>query len=319
MSMLHKLKRLPKSIYDHGKFEIYKRDGSGNQTIKLRDALDNAVKMRCQNVADYFWAQTQEHWALRRDFPNVAPSWPLAWFDWHRPTYRHEGNLIPGGDCGALLMSVESPTQPISFITGEPQRWSFLWLMAYELAGSLNLARYQFYVSSEGLVIPDAVVENAACEINAVMVHPKIDYAPAKKARLECGLIELSIPLLALTLANCSNTEVISESSKNTRPHRIIKHRNDDHEPVTWHVLEIKKTKRLLEDAASPARLRSGESLLRQRLHIARGHFKDFKSGKGLFGKHHGLYWWDQQCRGFAESGAIKKAYDIAAPAPSTK
>jgi hypothetical protein len=28
-------------------------------------------------------------------------------------------------------------------------------------------------------------------------------------------------------------------------------------------------------------------------LHIMRGHFKDYREGRGLFGKVHGMWWWD--------------------------
>lgn len=45
--------------------------------------------------------------------------------------------------------------------------------------------------------------------------------------------------------------------------------------------------------------------------HIRRGHFKDYTEGKGLFGKLHGIYWWDMALTGSEEAGKIEKVYDI--------
>ena len=32
---------------------------------------------------------------------------------------------------------------------------------------------------------------------------------------------------------------------------------------------------------------------LKRALHICRGHFKDYREGRGLFAKTHGIWWWD--------------------------
>ena len=48
-----------------------------------------------------------------------------------------------------------------------------------------------------------------------------------------------------------------------------------------------------------------------RRLHLARGHFKDFRNGPGLFGKYKGIYWWDQQMRGSGDLGEVKKGYNV--------
>ncbi len=36
-----------------------------------------------------------------------------------------------------------------------------------------------------------------------------------------------------------------------------------------------------------------GTGGLKRALHIMRGHFKDYREGRGLFGKVHGMWWWD--------------------------
>lgn len=49
-------------------------------------------------------------------------------------------------------------------------------------------------------------------------------------------------------------------------------------------------------------------------LHIARGHFKDYRKGKGLFGRTPGLFWWDAGERGSADLGTIEKTYQVHPP-----
>lgn len=51
-----------------------------------------------------------------------------------------------------------------------------------------------------------------------------------------------------------------------------------------------------------------------RRFHIVRGHFKDFREGPGLFGQHHGIWWWDYFARGDTEVGMVAKDYDVQAP-----
>jgi hypothetical protein len=50
---------------------------------------------------------------------------------------------------------------------------------------------------------------------------------------------------------------------------------------------------------------------LKQALHICRGHFRDYSKGSGLFGKHKGLYWFDQHLRGSSKYGEVVKDYAI--------
>lgn len=52
-------------------------------------------------------------------------------------------------------------------------------------------------------------------------------------------------------------------------------------------------------------------------LHGVRGHFADYRDGRGLFGKHRGLYYINQHLRGKAEAGEVVKDYSVAgAPTP---
>lgn len=47
-------------------------------------------------------------------------------------------------------------------------------------------------------------------------------------------------------------------------------------------------------------------------LHGVRGHFADYRDGRGLFGKHRGLYYISPHLRGKAEAGEVVKDYSVA-------
>jgi hypothetical protein len=56
------------------------------------------------------------------------------------------------------------------------------------------------------------------------------------------------------------------------------------------------------------------EGGLKKALHIVRGHFADFTEGRGLFGRHHGLFWMPQHLKGTLDQGLVVKDYDVHNP-----
>ena len=62
---------------------------------------------------------------------------------------------------------------------------------------------------------------------------------------------------------------------------------------------------------------KSEETGLKHALHICRGHFKDYRDGKGLFGRYKDIYWWESQVRGNGEHGVVLKDYNVNEPSES--
>ena len=52
-------------------------------------------------------------------------------------------------------------------------------------------------------------------------------------------------------------------------------------------------------------------SFQKNRFHIFRGHFKNYTEGNGLFGKYHGIYYWESGIRGNKAIGTVVKDYQI--------
>jgi hypothetical protein len=112
------------------------------------------------------------------------------------------------------------------------------------------------------------------------------------------------VVLLAFSLANCSNVSLVT--NKLSRPERRRAEKwGSALGSVTYKTLKIEPmTRRGRQEVAD--REAAGA-----RLHICRGHFKDYRE-QGLFGRHKGVFWWESHMRGDEERGRIHKDYEVA-------
>jgi hypothetical protein len=117
---------------------------------------------------------------------------------------------------------------------------------------------------------------------------------------LDCA----SSALAAISFMHCKN--VVVQSTEQPIKLQKSRERRGKLPLFTFNTLEIRPITKILKEEGE-----SETKGLKYALHICRGHFKDFSTGKGLFGKHKGLYWWDSQVRGNIEIGAVIKDYNI--------
>lgn len=115
--------------------------------------------------------------------------------------------------------------------------------------------------------------------------------------------------LLALSFLNCRNVEIVEHDPVTTRQLRKQSERRREktgYGLIKFYTLEIELIKKILKDEGDSENKGIGVAL-----HKCRGHFKDYRDSKGLYGKHKGLYWWDDQLRGDAGYGTVVKDYAI--------
>jgi len=114
----------------------------------------------------------------------------------------------------------------------------------------------------------------------------------------------LSIVFLALSILNCKNTQIIKHKiDEKLQKSRI---RQNKQPLFSYHTLEIQPIKKI-----SLIKTDSQKTDVVQRFHMRRGHFRDYKDGKGLFGKYHGLYWVPDHTAGSSKQGFVLKDYKI--------
>lgn len=106
-----------------------------------------------------------------------------------------------------------------------------------------------------------------------------------------------------LKLIHCKNIT----TEKIPAPHKLNRKRArlGKQELFDYHVLNVITPSQKRE---SPSRV---PSLSHNRVHLCRGHFKEYTQENPLFGRHTGLYWWQPHVRGQNRDGVVMKDYSV--------
>jgi len=109
----------------------------------------------------------------------------------------------------------------------------------------------------------------------------------------------------SILLLNCKNIVYVEEPvSESLNKKRL---RNNKCPLFTHKTLRLS----LLEPKSKILKPAEVQSQNHNRIHLCRGHFKEFTQERPLFGKHVGLYFWDPQVRGQNKDGIVIKDYVI--------
>lgn len=284
-------------------------------STKLVNILMSCEVFNVDNISEYYWQNTRNDWHIINDFPNVAPVFPQMFLEWKIPQ-----KVCVNGEtrissfspiCGYLIDSqimnskikqecehiyqinipdnvkwlcagteyIESPNGPVPIITN-------LWWVKFN--GECWLPPYLNH--------------------NDMFLYPIISANKAITESINKGTMDhgeaLNIPFFTLCFLHCKNVSIRTigyPESLNTR--RIKRGR---HPLLTYHILDIEPMKKTLSSVGS-----SKEKGIQHAMHICRGHFKDFSKGKGLFGKHKDIYWWESYVRGNIKNGISLKDYNV--------
>ena len=103
-------------------------------------------------------------------------------------------------------------------------------------------------------------------------------------------------------LITCKNIGTVdNEPSDKLNKSRVKKGK----QPIfTYKTLVIKPTSKRQESLEA-------QGLWENRIHLCRGHFKEYSDEKPLFGKYTGRYWWQPSVRGRNTEGVVMKDYEV--------
>lgn len=240
--------------------------------------------------------QNNQIWSSRLELEQKGVVWVL----YALPFVSIHGIIYPPLTCAVLLVmedgSVYSPEE------SERDPGSIMFVIDQDLmpdmtrrlgtGGSLSaFKKYEgtnFTFFAERLEGQDLIVADVMCRVGAFASSPS---------------------LLAICFLHCSNVTVVEHDPLVSRQMRRQSQRREQKglPPfIKFHTLEITALQKVLSEQGGVER--NGMAMA---LHLCRGHFKDFRQGPGLFGKHRGLYWWDSQARGNIEKGQILKDYRV--------
>jgi hypothetical protein len=259
------------------------------------------------NVADYYFKSTdQEFWTLDRDFPNGAPPFPSFWCEHRLPKLIHSrehGDThtgTEGGRIGVFCAAVDPALSKYEGQAPEGVKW-ILWSEIF-----VDYGRWR----SSGLI--DGPVGSIFMCVDAegrFLGLPWMQsYAASDEYSLEVMrsmMTWLHPMLLAVSFLHCKN--VALEDHKVDAP--LAKKYRARHgvDPTPYKTLVIEPLKAILRKEGGHG---SGNGLAKA-LHICRGHFRDYREGRGLFGKYHGQFWIPATVRGTKGKSAPAREIEV--------
>jgi len=319
------------------------------RTVRVEEPIEGGVALPfahaeifiVDNVTAYMYAGTSQNVWFSTDFPNCAPPAPVFWMETRQPpSILNEGVPTPWTGqyaWGVLFQSVEVAKRPEvlalaarAFHGAEQDRFAearwayqcFPFVVAARTAAVYGPVMVGMcLVGGDGQLlahwIPTGCRQPVCTCPRTHRTHSAVeawwtlgtDHWPREDLRARRGVCQaLVFPFwLALSFLHCKN---VTQAATDPCHPRGKRRPHDPCRRVHYKVLNIQPMQRLLQQART-----THKSDLRQALHIMRGHFKNYQEGSGLFGKHHGLYWWDQRLRGQSTQGIVVKDYAVHAPA----
>lgn len=309
----------------------------GPTWTEIKSVMRETQVFDVSNVAEYFFNGTnQEHWDYYDDFPNVAPSYPMMWFEYRMPEYvlnetgrhkarnmfKHIGAVSIGypAEAWKYVSAALSPRVNTQLVDIPPDT---KWLAVWDLVGQTEKCRLwkaDIYMPIMRCYVPireDGTVAGKTEGFKGMILHPDLltflsgekDVAAIPQQVLE-DLTSLMYDLYPIFLAqsflHTKNTVV---DKLDPPVHVSNKHKQKTgNSLVSYHVLNIMPMREVLRSQGH-----ADKTGLRKALHLCRGHFKNFKD-RGLFGKYKGLFWWEAHIRGSKEHGLALKNYKVGGP-----
>lgn len=143
-------------------------------------------------------------------------------------------------------------------------------------------------------------------ELGEVLTVPLIPGIPPEghSLYLRDGNADATFLKHALLMLHCKNimSEVVQPSEKLNKK-RL---KNNKLPFFSYHILKV-----VLPGSVGGKKTISLGTGTRHRLNFCMGHFKHYTREKPLFGKHSGLFWWNEFARGDKELGIVEKDYNI--------
>lgn len=241
------------------------------------------------NVSEYYFQSEQEHWDLVDDFPNLAPPFQQWWSEFKLPPRIHSkekgdtdmSHLVHNGRVGVLATATDAKEANGEGIP-EAAKW-ILWCELFVDFGERHCTAQGTHgsiflcIDEHGVLVDRPSMQSFDGGSHADVMRSYMTW--------------LYPMLLAVCFLHCKNVIIVDNS---VAP-KLAKRYRERHgvTPRPFKTLVIEPLKKILRTEG-----RSGSVGLAKAMHICRGHFKDYRQGRGLFGKYHQLVWQPMLVRG---------------------
>jgi len=275
----------------------------------------------------------KDYWYYEKDFPNCVSPWPVAWYESSLANGisfpRHPEYNIPPKTSradGFLVFTEKIPDDMRQEAFDLDLLVHFYHHLVIEVPhkDELLLARNRIIQEYQKVgrtpkwisLIFKSVESWNKLLTNSEVIFCYLDDKGIPLARLFIGeeLVgyrrypvnsTILFPLFfSISLMSCKNVYLVDSHPPVPRSR---KERKQKKPAITYRTIVIDP----LRKQAKREAVGTKNTSVKQALHIVRGHFKDFRDGKGLFGKYKDIYWWDMQVRGDAQFGRVEKDYKV--------
>lgn len=307
----------------------------------VKEALDGVPVIECDNVSKYFFEESdQEFWDMG-DFPNIVPPFETFWLDfkapekviskergitiWKDPAPRYWGFLCYGipfysqEDRDYFIENTAPYHRHYFESIIDKAKWGMDMYLHLQQADPYGrevhnmgpLWGWRMIIGEDGMVVANPENGEATVSTAAISEHIKEGVELGKHSYEDYYNIMLPYwhtALLAMSFMHCNNVYLHEVKPPLQTVHNKAQKRRGvkPYQPVPYKVLDIRPMREVLRTEGQSERVG-----VKKALHIARGHFRHYENGRGLFGKYKGTYWIPQHIRGSKERGITTKDYRI--------
>lgn len=286
-------------------------DLSKEVTGFFSSVLSDTPIVLTDNVTEFLYSaeamKTNEKLDLG-DVPVVTPPFKAVFLETKAPEH-FEIQEIPAW--GAFFSRLDAVDEvEYGGIAAEAVRWVVEMALLFEKGSVIRAypAVWTFFLGGGGELLRDG--KGAIIYETSTLADAELEGVVEGNQHWEAlkeSLFSLVVPFFwSLGFMNCKNVTLepppVSRQVRRQAERRGL--------PILdYRVLNIEPMTRVLRDEGDLASVGS-----RQALHICRGHFKDYRDGPGLFGKHKSVYWWEGSVRGSLAKGRLDKDYEVRRP-----
>jgi len=287
----------------------------------IKPFLHRAQCIEASNIARYFEetyvGEDKDGRAWWNDLKCLVPPFETFFVEWekpHVPTSLRMGVLFIACAPEAAADTLRSiigenaqytpkKIQEFRDKHGERVRWIYLTFDFLEFDNSkqhnISGIRSPFHIGAV------AVAEDGA------LLDFWLSHASGAITRKESETIgAASMPAwTALAMMNCDNIETVEHVAP--EPFQRSRTRKGKQPLVSFRTIQVNLDKTPKSIQAEQLPEVDGEGKVR--LHQKRGHMKDYRKGKGLFGKYKGLWYWGSTLAGSGAEGVVVSNYEVKA------
>lgn len=283
--------------------------------------LRSSFVLLATNVAENIMEMNKGEFDVRRDLPNIAPSFENIVIEW---SFKDKFlGLV--GHYAVVINSCDREKEPGAAcwtreFKGIDVRWScnaFVFKVDKQLGQAIYLGHMFWGVGPHGEFashhkiiseVPDIVVGEVTpgitCTASNVATKAYAAHGQDQEGASNDLFAISKVPLMSLCFLHAKNVAIQKNEAPSPKMMKAWRKRGKPLFRYHTIVIDQRHARAVGGQPGTPSGAHNA-------IHICRGHFKRFTPEKPLLGRHVGIYWWPMMVRGSKDEGVVIKNYDL--------